>query len=521
MKVKTARYSPEPDYFNQVHYKYLNKITSILNPIQKSLSFPEGKYPCVIVCGLKGEQGKKIVDFVKDNKPEVLILVGDVDLSLQEDLQRLNLFRLFKVKNEQTLKLFFLMHGKFLAGCSLLLCGDPLYKDVYSHISKTLYLNYSTLGFFDDIMFGLNHSLKNLDKKFIFNITKCKNCVVVGHGPSLINDIDTLKGLQGKVPIISCGSSLDSLYANNIVPDFEVLLERTPNMEAVFKGLPDEYLNKITLISTELLADFPKIKSFKEVLLFCKADELFTGISPLDIQRISSINPLVGNFGLQFGQKLAENVYLFGVDNGSKSVIGHCESSRFYDKKNGDFNLRILGNFGQIVNTNWLYKLSIDQMQNSIKGNVFNCSDGALIKGAKPTRIKDLPKDMGFRIETDFIDCSDDVKEVCIKLLKECRTLHYSLQKDLEILLQNMDKETVIRKLVVISEKIYNSGYFNRKVLNGLQSFFIEVITSMYTLPLENDNLALARFCIENTLEFLKECTSLLQKYSKLEFREY
>jgi len=515
MKVKTARYVPEPDYFNQVHYRYLNKISSVINCVQKSIGFVDGVYPCVIVCGLT-EHSDGIIDFISKNKPEVLILVGETDPEKQRILQSMGIFRVFKVKNERALSLFFIMHGKFLSACSLVLCGDDEYRDVSEYIRSRLHLNYNTLGFFDDIMFGLNHGIKNLSRKFINGIEKCDNCIVVGHGPSLINDIEVLK--NSTAPIISCGSSIDSLYQNNIVPDYEVLLERTPNMEQVLKNLPDEYLNKITLISTELLAPMPKVQAFKEVLLFTKADELMRSF--INVESISMINPLVGNFGLRFGQKIAKNVYLFGMDNGSKTFQGHCESSKFYANDKSSFNLRVPANFGGYINTNWLYKLSITQMENALdpEVKVYNCSDGSLIKGTIPLKVTKVNGSKP-KIFSKNIEAIESIKKEIVSKLRHCRTTHYSLQKDLEML-KNPERKDIIRRLIIISEKVYEN-YFDRKVLNGLQSFFIEIVSSMFTVPLQNDNLELAKFCIENTIEFLKECTSLLQKYQKLEFREY
>src|SRR5258708_284606 len=87
---------------------------------------------------------------------------------------------------------------------------------------------------------------------------------------------------------------------------------------------------------------------------------------------------------------------LFGTDCGTRPGGQHHASDTVYRdvglyKENADkkakFPLEVEGNFGGIAHTDWVYDACRRMLTATIRGfgvSVVNCSDGALIPGARP-----------------------------------------------------------------------------------------------------------------------------------------
>lgn len=67
---------------------------------------------------------------------------------------------------------------------------------------------------------------------------KGKTCVCVAAGPSLNAHWDTLKKIQGKVPIIAVDTVIKPMIDRGIAPDFVTAIERSPIVTGFFRGLP-------------------------------------------------------------------------------------------------------------------------------------------------------------------------------------------------------------------------------------------------------------------------------------------
>lgn len=277
-------------------------------------------------------------------------------------------------------------------------------------------------GFFDDALLSIAHTVKNMSKSIKLLNTEHKisknisefPIFIVANGPSLDVDILTIKSFKEKVIIVSCNSASTSLIKNGITPDFHVALERTKATEDFIKAfITEENRKKINLLVLNVM--YPDVlDSFGWCGVALKGNEAGTSLFHIAeyIQNkritptIGFCNPLVGNTALSFfGTMLFKNIYLFGSDSGYKDPDHHHSKGSYYYSKGGETihkplkmggDLVIPGNFGGTVLTDGFMNTGKVQMERFIEStfghgiNFYNCSDGALIKGAIPLASSDI-----------------------------------------------------------------------------------------------------------------------------------
>lgn len=131
-------------------------------------------------------------------------------------------------------------------------------------------VNDQMLGF-DNVMDNMdlifqNPGLQRLEKKFEGRV-----CLSIAAGPSVNEHWDTIKSLQGKIPIIACDTLLKPMSDRGIYPDFYTALERDDYVPKLFRNI---YVNeRSTLVAPMLLA--------KESFDCYKGEELIYTPSPL------------------------------------------------------------------------------------------------------------------------------------------------------------------------------------------------------------------------------------------------
>lgn len=327
---------------------------------------------------------------------------------------------------EVELKDFYTAHGEFLTAFNVTYvhyASDEIKKDA-EYIVKKFNALHSSMGFFDDHLFGVSHGIQSMlmGKRFVKRDVELPSrfrkwpLFVVGNGPSLDQDIPFLRRNQDKAVIIACGTALDTLYHAGIKPDFYAATERTPEISETLDAIPDQdFKDQLILIAGDVIHPLTSSR-FKHTAIFGKPDEpffwmcaghpeMFPRIRPVDV-----MNPFVGNLGVAsiFGFGFTES-YLFGLDCGRK--IGDAMHSKFstvygaagVSDRGGNYNVSqdnaLEGNFGGRVQSGALFRLSVQFMELVIREHrfftndifrVFNCSDGARITGTVPAHSQDL-----------------------------------------------------------------------------------------------------------------------------------
>lgn len=289
------------------------------------------------------------------------------------------------------------------------------YKNATEHFIKKIFpVALMGLGFFLDelnmiaqsyknLSTGKHRILKNLKEKTLTNVP----AVIVGNGPSLDDHYKYLKAIKDKAVIISCGTAIDALLAEGIVPDFQIQLERDIGEFQLYKHTASKHdLSSICLIASTTI--YPGIADlFGETIFFFRP-----GLSSMptfmvsEDEKLSNPDPSVTNGGISFALNAGfKEIYFFGTDAGTKDKSLHHSKNSLYHSTELDlpwylnaavntalvdsFNIEVPGNFGGTAVTNDILYWTKTNIEAVVRtdgvGCVFyNCSDGALIEGVNP-----------------------------------------------------------------------------------------------------------------------------------------
>jgi hypothetical protein len=292
--------------------------------------------------------------------------------------------------------------------------------------------------YFDHACFAIEHTKEALRKNVPFLKAKPSQylntdekelpILFVGNGPSLDYSLETIRELQEQAIVISCGTSLQVLHRNNIVPDFhaEIELNRATYDWACRVNDP-AYLKKITLLSCNGIHP-DTCDLYKDVMIAFKEGESAT-VSALNVigedkaESLAFAFPTVSNFAINLFLRLGfHQFYLFGVDMGFvDSTQHHSAQSGYYDEKGKEMykyaeanntGLLVPGNFRSVVNTKHEFKLAktiIEQALASQAVDCYNTSDGARIEGTSPLDIDNI-----------LLMTSPELKSQTLQTLQSC-----------------------------------------------------------------------------------------------------
>ncbi|WP_420935271.1 6-hydroxymethylpterin diphosphokinase MptE-like protein [Alteromonas sp. A081] len=266
---------------------------------------------------------------------------------------------------------------------------------------------------FENSRYIVSHSKWSVENNFKYLLkTETKPRVlndvpvfIVGNGPSLDNLLPILKEEHANAIVISCGTALQVLHKNHIVPDYHVDLEvnRSP-YDWLVRINDKDYLKKITLISGNGVHP-DVINAYKNAFLSLKKGEPATLIleslfSEHEFVSLKYSYPTVSNFAIDCALELGfKQIYLFGVDLGfvdhkhhhSKQSGYYLEDGEEYIEYTRAYNtsLTVEGNLRPFVNTKYEFKMSKTIIELAL-GNagadvdVYNLNDGAKIKRTNP-----------------------------------------------------------------------------------------------------------------------------------------
>ena len=277
--------------------------------------------------------------------------------------------------------------------------GDEVYKNITKKINEDTTAFVSVWGHYDDEIYQLNNCVHNLHRKHIIikpNLADSLDLpiIIVGGGPSLDNRIEQLKESKDKALIVSCGTSIHSLYHYGIKPDVHLELESHLVTLTQLEALNDnEWLSTIPIIGPTQLP--PKVFSlFEKKVMYFKGESVTNFLFGDEDSAINRGTPTCTNSALAVFLKWGfRNVYLFGIDLGYKNTdIHHANGSVYYNTKDKDLKLganvseeatvKIKSVDGSMMQTKpilYTAKRTMETCCEAFKGTskVFNCSDGA------------------------------------------------------------------------------------------------------------------------------------------------
>jgi len=285
---------------------------------------------------------------------------------------------------------------------------DDAYKTVGNAIFSNQYRLISPFGWAFDELNMIHNSFFTLSsyKCFVFSGNKPVTnlpAFIIGSGPSIDQNISTIKALADRAVIISCGSSLSIMLDNGIIPDFHCELENVIENFEILQILANRHdLSKIPLIASSTI--YPDTAAFfeKKIIFFRKG----LSVDPLfKVGKKSTLElctPTVANTAVCVAREIgARDIYLFGVDLGSSDGNQHHSTDTPYIRGDADFDwevntghkptLPIKGNFGGTVFTHEAYLSAKQNMEHEVKFygrncKYYNCSDGVYIHGFSPLK---------------------------------------------------------------------------------------------------------------------------------------
>jgi hypothetical protein len=276
----------------------------------------------------------------------------------------------------------------------------------------------------------------------------------VGNGPSLDYSIETIRGLKGRAIVVSCGTSLQALHRNNIVPDFHAEIElNRATYDWAYRVDDLDYLKKITLLSCNGIHP-DTCNLYKNVRFAFKEGESATvsTLNVIGVEKAESLAfsfPTVSNFAVNLFLKLGFNqFYFFGVDMGFVDNQKHHSSQSGYYTPQGkelykyteenNTGLLVPGNFRPVVSTKYEFKLAktiIEQALAAHKIDCYNTSDGARIEGASALSIDNI-----------LLMSTEEQKQDVLQNLESC---FYTLPADkfIEEFEAKYDSEVVLEEI--------------------------------------------------------------------------
>jgi len=524
--------------------------------------------PCLLVFGIGN--GKHLEKLVKESDEIGDIIIVDESYELLKiSFHLLNwepILKYFK-KNHRTLH-FVVHHDPLEVANNIINIIFKIYPyyffNIYhfTHYNSNFFtktkeeflkkynLGFTGLGFYDDELISLKHTLENVDNNPIFKYTdklpKHSVAFIIGSGPSVDNDIETLKKLQNKAVIFSCGTSLKILYENGITPDYHIEMERPPKMLKILEdNLPNDYLKTINFICLNLV--YKKIlDKFKTSKLFFRENDAGCSLAPDNIPILGHCNPTVVNATITFASEIGfDNIFLFGTDMGYKDPNQHHSKSSAYYKGSLEghtppsVEVKYDGNLNKnekFFSTD-IFLWCKQRVENCIVDynfkrnkhiNYFNCSDGLSILRCAPLKsenieiYKDLSKEQVLQgIEDSFDKDLDNIHEqIAIKFKKEKDILFNDIKSIRKLI--NAKEINTFQQFVEVMKRSFSlinhvelgeQSSLSRSMIKGTLYHFI---TSVYTHALAGTDKNAAIQYIRNSLNklllFLDEVENEINK---------
>jgi hypothetical protein len=296
--------------------------------------------------------------------------------------------------------------------------GDLL-ESIKSTVMETLWQMFFGLGYFDDELICVRHTMRNLANRLpVYTRAGCVTdpeavAFIVGSGPSLDGLLPFLRANRERAVVFSCGTALGPLSHAGIIPDFHLEKERPGIVyDVLTRTVPADFLKQthllaLNVVMPEVFALFGKATMvIKDVDTMGLLLEQYCGLKRIVIDSQPTVTNLALSLATTMGFKRA---FLLGVDMGYKDTEQHHSRQTAYLGKlpEAEHLRRLLtrkpsqertlpGNFGGEVTTSNILEMARQHLEAWIHFNpqitVYNLNDGAFIQGAVPTHIGDIPQ---------------------------------------------------------------------------------------------------------------------------------
>lgn len=280
---------------------------------------------------------------------------------------------------------------------------NRMFEDVVNNVPMRMIQR----GYYEDERKMLWNAVSNLQKydchmlSGAFQFPIMVPAFLVTSGPSVDYDIEHIKKWRDHAIVFSGGSSLQVLLAHGIIPDYHVELENVVQvwdflqhmLERNADKFPDGRFTGIKLIASVTVN--PRVTPLFDETYYFFRDSVSSSICFADkTPLMSAIGPNVANTIVAVAARIGfRQIYMFGMDCGWRDGESHhSKDTAYYTSKEfktgkveGDYTFP--GNFGGTIQSTMILGWTRDMLEEKVlkfRLRAFNCSDGALIKGAVP-----------------------------------------------------------------------------------------------------------------------------------------
>lgn len=234
--------------------------------------------------------------------------------------------------------------------------------------------------------------------------------LLVGAGPSLKSQLDTIRSLQGKAVIVAASTAIQILFNHGIKPTFMVAIDQDP----ITSGGLHEYLDSdIPLIFDGQIAQNSLSYKGKKLQMLLNVN-VYTGMVIKDLPVFES-GPSVANVCLDILHKMGCGpILVCGMDLSYTDNMLYCDGTKFNQEIKEKNLIQIVNNKGETCSTepsfismrNWF-----EEYTARIKPNVFNCTEcGLVISGMENKALTDFPFDREY--DFDSINACELITEI-------------------------------------------------------------------------------------------------------------
>ena len=275
--------------------------------------------------------------------------------------------------------------------------------------------------------------------------------LLLGAGPSLQKNIETLKKREGEFVIVAVSATLRLLEKENIVPDIIV------HLDAFEASLKHFELNSINFIKDSICIFSAKTHPLITLRLNKENIFFYEDSTKYKANSFRPSSPCVGSMAYQILLYMkVKNIYLLGLDlavdskTGKTHSDGHAYvktldlSNQAYDAQEIEYKKHLIsieGNRGINVKTTPHFKTSIDtinyttQMMKEESQTVINLGDGVVFIDAQYSSFDALSKNELLKSKKKHLQ-SIFSKQICIQTIKDEK---YFLKKSLENAFKSRD----------------------------------------------------------------------------------
>jgi Glycosyltransferase Maf N-terminal domain/6-hydroxymethylpterin diphosphokinase MptE-like len=276
------------------------------------------------------------------------------------------------------------------------------FTEARNKLHEAVEFSFINRGFWEDELVMMRNAAANF-AKYDFrlledrpHLQRPETAVIVGAGPSLDDSIETLRRIRDQVVIFSGGTALRPLLRSGITPDFHCELENVPHVHDVLSEAA-KYgdLSKITLLASTTVD--PRVPAlFGRTIFYFRDSVSSTRIFSGAHREIFGTSPTCVNLAMVTSAVMGfTNYVLFGADCGTRpGAARHAKGTVYSDvdayaigNRPPLHGIEVEGNFGGIVVTEIIYDACRIMLADTIRYyglRAINCSDGAVIAGARP-----------------------------------------------------------------------------------------------------------------------------------------